>query len=1041
MRVGHSRSKVYACAITLLVLIISSCLQAQDKTSVVKGLVQDNNNNPVGGVSVTIRNTKNNFTSGVNADSAGVFSFSRIPSGGPYSFTFSALGYENQTLSGYTIKENIILSLVVKMKSVAATLTDVVVVGYGTMKKKDLTGSVSHVKMSDMQNKEGVSIADFLRGAVAGLNISRSASVTGAQSFEIRGATSIGASTQPLLVVDGMIFSGLLNDINPSDIEAIDVLKDASSTAIYGSRAAAGVILITTKQGKTEKPVISFDEKYSVSTLPEKQQAYDVDGYLNMRSDAMASLYTTHANQPEYYKDPRTLKNVDVQTWLKYDGAGVPANADPVEYWLLRLNLYPGEIANYKAGKSVDWVGGAFRPGVIQNYNASISGKTSNLNYYWSLGLLDNKGVVANDDYRNIRTRVNITSDITDFLQTGMRVNLSTTTQDNTAANYRNAYQVSPLGDMYDDKGHYKTYPNTDIMGQNPFDKTQYIGQNRNLDIIGSLFAKIKLPFNINYELDYNNRWGSNLTYVYKPSYTIDALLTNGSASRQDFRQYEWSLDNILRWDKTIGAHRISVLLLYNSARFSSTQTNANASNFSLSEVLNYHSLSLGATPSVNSNDQEDTRASGLIRLNYAYNVKYLVTASVRRDGYSAFGQANPWADFPSVALAWRMSKEDFFKNVKSINDMKLRLSYGMSGNSGIGRYTALSQLSNGTYVRDGQTIISLYPTSLSNKDLKWEQTTSLNAGFDISMFNSRLNATVDVYYMTTKNMLLARTLPTLTGFTSIMSNLGQLDNRGVELTINAVPAQNARFKWNTDFTFSLNRNKIVHLYGDMVDVVDANGKVTGQREVDDPTNGRYIGHALDEIYGYQVIGVWQVSEKTQAAKYGRVPGDYKTNDPNSDGKLEPLDYVWQGYTKPRFRFSMRNSFTINNCLDISFLIRSNLGYMKTLDNDATSSGYADRTAQAVYPYWTPENQSNTWGRLGFQKTGNIYNSASFLRIDDLSIGYRFNPKILSKAKIRNARIYLNIDNVWSFDKSQYWDIETGAPTPTIFTTGISLSL
>jgi hypothetical protein len=455
-------------------------------------------------------------------------------------------------------------------------------------------------------------------------------------------------------------------------------------------------------------------------------------------------------------------------------------NADPVEYWLLRLNLYPGEIANYKAGKSVDWVGGVFRPGVIQNYNASISGKTSNLNYYWSLGLLDNKGVVANDDYRNIRTRVNITSDITDFLQTGMRVNLSTTTQDNTAANYRNAYQVSPLGDMYDDKGHYKTYPNTDIMGQNPFDKTQYIGQNRNLDIIGSLFAKIKLPFNINYELDYNNRWGSNLTYVYKPSYTIDALLTNGSASRQDFRQYEWSLDNILRWDKTIGAHRISVLLLYNSARFSSTQTNANASNFSLSEVLNYHSLSLGATPSVNSNDQEDTRASGLIRLNYAYNDKYLVTASVRRDGYSAFGQANPWADFPSVALAWRMSKEDFFKNVKSINDMKLRLSYGMSGNSGIGRYTALSQLSNGTYVRDGQTIISLYPTSLSNKDLKWEQTTSLNAGFDISMFNSRLNATVDVYYMTTKNMLLARTLPTLTGLrvsclTSASSITGEL--------------------------------------------------------------------------------------------------------------------------------------------------------------------------------------------------------------------------------------------------------------------------
>ncbi|MDB5232404.1 MAG: TonB-linked outer membrane protein SusC/RagA family [Chitinophagaceae bacterium] len=1043
MKVDQPRSKVRCYAVSFLMLILSStCLHAQERTSLVKGLVQDYNNNPVSGVSVIIRNTKNNFSSGVNADSSGIFSFSRIPSGGPYSFTFSAVGYESQTLSGYTIKEDILLSLVVKMKPVTATLNEVLVVGYGTMRKKDVTGSVSHVKMSDMQNKEAVSIADYLRGSVAGLNISRSSSVTGAQSFEIRGATSIGASTQPLIVVDGMIFSGLLNDINPSDIEAIDVLKDASSTAIYGSRAAAGVILLTTKQGKTEKPVINFDERYGVSSLLKKEKAYDVNGYFNMRSDAMASLYTSHANQPEYYKDPRTLQSVDVQTWLKYDGAGVPANADPMEYWLLRLNLYPGEIANYKAGKSVDWVNSVFRPGTMQDYNASISGKTSNLNYYWSLGMLDNKGIITNDDYRNIRTRVNITSDITSYLQTGMRINLSSTTQDNTAANYRNAYQVSPLGDLYDDKGHYRTYPNTDIMGQNPFDKTQYIGQNRNMDIIGSLFTKIKLPFNINYELDFNNRWGSSLIYVYKPSYTIDALLTNGSASRQDFRQYDWSLDNILRWDKTFAArHRINVLLLYNSSRFKSQQTNANATNFTLSEALNFHNLSLGATPSVNSDDQQDTRASALARINYAYDDKYLLTASFRRDGYSAFGQANPWADFPSVAIAWRMSRERFMKSARVINDMKLRLSYGVSGNSGIGRYTALSQLTNGNYVRDGQTIISLYPTSLSNKDLKWEETSSLNAGLDISMFNNRINATIDLYSMTTKNMLLARTLPTLTGFTSVMSNLGQLDNKGAELTINAVPVQNAMLKWNIDFNFSLNRNKIMHLYGDMINVTDSTGKIIGTREVDDPTNGRYIGHALDEIYGYQVIGVWQTSEKVLAAKYGRVPGDYKTNDPNNDGKLEPLDYMWQGYTKPRFRFSMRNSFTINNSLDISFLARANIGYKKVLDNNAISSGYADRVSQAVYPYWTPVNQSNTWARLGFGKTGNIYTNASFLRIDDFSIGYRFSQQLLSKLKIRSARIYLNIDNVWSLDKSLYWDIETGAPTPTTFTTGISISL
>jgi len=1015
---------------------------AQERTSLVKGIIQDYDNNAVSGVSVVMRNTKNNFTAGVIADSSGVFTFSRIPSGGPYSFTFSAVGYESQTLSGYTIKEDIVLSLVVKMKSVTSTLNDVVVVGYGISKKKDLTGSVSHIKMSDMHNKEALSVADYLRGSVAGLNISRSSSVTGAQSFEIRGATSIGASTEPLIVVDGMIFSGLLNDINPSDIETIDVLKDASSTAIYGSRAAAGVILLTTKQGKTEKPVINFDEKLGVSSLLHKETAYDVAGYLNMRSDAMASLYTTHAAQPEYYKDPRTLKKVDVQTWLKYDGAGVPANADPMEYWLLRLNLYPGEIANYKAGKSVDWVNNVFRTGILKDYNASISGKTGNLNYYWSLGMLDNKGVIYNDDYRNIRTRVNITSDITSYLQTGMRINLSTTNQDNTPANWKTAYQVSPLGDTYDDKGHYKTYPNTDIMGQNPFDKTQYIGENRNLDIIGSLFAKVKLPFNLNYELDFNNRWGSSLNYVYKPSYTIDALLTNGSASRQDFKQYDWSLDNILRWDKTIaGKHKINVLLLYNASKYRSEQTNANATNFTLSEVLSYHNLSLGSTPIVNSDDQQDTRASGLARLNYSFDDRFLLTASIRRDGYSAFGQANPLADFPSVAVAWRASNEKFMRNANWINDMKFRLSYGVSGNSGIGRYTALSQLTNGNYVRDGQTIISLYPTSLANKDLKWEQTASLNGGLDLSMFQSRINATLDVYYMTTKNMLLARTLPTLTGFTSIMSNLGQLDNRGVELTINAVAIKNATLKWNVDFNFSLNRNKIVHLYGDMVDVVDTSGKVIGRREVDDPTNGRYIGHALDEIYGYQITGVWQTSEKDLAAKYGRLPGDYKTNDPNKDNKLEPLDYIWQGYTKPRFRLNLRNSFTLYNALDISFLMRANVGNKKLLDNNAISSGYADRVSQGVYPYWTADNSSNTWARLGFGKTGNIYTSASFLRIDDFSVGYRVSQRLLKKLKLNGARIYINIDNVYSFDKSLYWDIETGAPTPTVFTTGINLSL
>ncbi|WP_299590427.1 SusC/RagA family TonB-linked outer membrane protein [Mucilaginibacter sp.] len=997
----------------------------------ISGKVTDEKGETLPGVTIRLKDGSRTSI----ADANGNYSI-LIPDGKGI-LVYSFVGYMTQEIA-----VNNRTKIDIQLQSKPAALNEIIVVGYGTQKKSDLTGAVSHINMSQLQNKEALSIADYLRGSIAGLNISRSSSVTGAQSFEVRGATSIGASTQPLIVVDGMIFQGLLNDINPEDIETIDVLKDASSTAIYGSRAAAGVIILTTKKGKTDKPTINFDVKSGVSALLTKEKAYGVDDYLNMRADAMESKYATHATQREYYKDPRALKSVDLQTWLKYDGTGVPANANPMDYWLLRLNLYPGEIANYNAGKSINWVNKVFRNGTMHDYNASISGKTSNLNYYWSLGLLDNAGVVYNDNYRNVRTRINITADVTSYLQTGARVNFSSTRQDDTPAEWQLAYTNSPLGDLYDANGHYNNYPNTDIIGRNPFDKTQYNGEKRNQNIIGSLFAKVKLPFNIGYEMDYNNHWGNKSTYTYKPNYTIAALLTNGSASREEFQQYDWSVDHILHWEQTIAQkHKVNVLLLYNTAKYSSRQTDANATNFNISQALTFHDISLGGTPNVNSDDESDTRASILARLNYTYNDKYLLTASIRRDGYSAFGQSNPWANFPSLAVAWKVSEEGFMKPIDWISETKVRVSYGLSGNSGIGRYTALSQLTNGTYVRDGQTTISLYPTNMANTDLKWEQTASLNFGLDMGFFRNRITATLDMYLMTTKNLLLARTLPTLTGYTSVISNLGQLDNRGLELTIGAGLIQKPRFKWNTNFTFSFNRNKIVHLYGDKKDVLDANGNVIGQVEVDDPTNGRYIGHSLDEIYGYQIVGVWQTAEKDKAAKYGRVPGDYKTFDSNDDNKLEPLDYVWQGYTKPRFRFSQRHSLTLYNAVDISFLLSANLGNKKILDNDAINSGYSDRVSQLVKPYWTPDNQLNNWARLGYSKTGDIYTNAGFLRMDDFSIAYRFNPKLLKKAQIQNARIFLNADNVWSIDKSQYWDIETGAPTPFTLTAGISLTL
>ena len=289
--------------------------------------------------------------------------------------------------------------------------------------------------------------------------------------------------------------------------------------------------------------------------------------------------------------------------------------------------------------------------------------------------------------------------------------------------------------------------------------------------------------------------------------------------------------------------------------------------------------------------------------------------------------------------------------------------------------------------------------------------------------------------------MLLPRALPTLSGYTSITANMGQLDNKGLEATINSVNIKRDNLNWTTSFTFSLNRNKIIHLYGDYVDVLDENGKVIGTKEADDPTNGRYIGHALDEIYGYKVIGIWQEAEAAQALTFGRLPGDYKTQDTDPNGKLEPKDYVWQGNTKPLYRLSMRNNFNIYKAIDVSFLMRANIGQKKAFNyND---SGYSDRVSQMVFPYWTPENKSNEWGRLGFQKTGTIYKDASFLRIDDCSVGYNLPKNLLKRVHVNAARVYFNVDNIGSFDNSEWliWDPETANPTPCTFSFGLSLSM
>jgi TonB-dependent starch-binding outer membrane protein SusC len=1018
---------ILVCA-ALSFLSIRNAAAAEPSPWSVTGKVVDQAGEPVIGAVLTEKDGKG--TAVVDLD--GNFTINVASSNA--TLAVSALGYDNLTVG---VAGRSRLEIVLSEKSFS--IDEVVVVGYGTQKKKDLTGSVVQVDMKTMEDKEAITVADYLRGAVAGLNISRSSSASGQSSFEIRGQTSLGTSTQPLLVVDGSIFSGSLNDINPNDIASVSVMKDASSAAVYGASAANGVIILTTKRGEGDKPRITFSAKTSIAALYNKPESYDVDGYLSMRADYLVGNSNINLTSPEYYTNPYKLSTVSLDQWMSYTDAG--QYADPTEVWLSRLALKPNEKSNYYNYKSVDWVDEVFRTGVLQDYNVGLSGRSKNIDYYWSVGYMDNKSIIVGDTYNNIRSHLNLSTHVTDYLEVGVRANLSLRKDDNQDVKWAAAYTNSPLGDMYNEDGTYTIYPNGENMAKNPFETTQREIYSRRTNLQATTFAKLTLPFGFTFESNYTNHWRYTESNSYIPAYTLDGADENGRATRSFSKQYEWSLENILHWQKTFGNHSFDLTLMQSSAKWMQNSTTAKASGFSTTEALTWHALSLADVYSASSSDEEDTKASYMARLNYSLMGKYLASFTFRRDGYSAFGQDNPWGNFPAVALAWRISEEKFLKGNPVVSNLKLRASYGKNGNSNIGRYTALASLASGYYLNQDKTsVVTTYPSSMGNSTLQWEETLTTNVGLDLGFFDDRINLALEYYNMTTSNMLMDRALPTLTGYTKVKSNLGEVVNKGFELTLNTTNISNSKMKWTTDFIFSLNRNKITHLYGDMVDVYDDEGNVIGQKEADDPTNGWYIGHAIDEIYGYKLIGIWQMDEAAEAAAVGRTPGDYKTYLAEGSTSYSSADYVWQGYRNPRYRMSMNNSFRFNCGLSLSFLLRSEFGHKKSC-NELNVGGYGDRISQMKFPYWTQENQSDEWGKLGAAQTGNIYKNASFLRIENVSLSYRLPSRWLKKAGIQETKLSFNVDNAYCFNSWLYFDVETKTPIPTTYTVGLSLTL
>lgn len=1002
---------------------------AQQSRKNVTGIITDQQGEPIIGANIVEKGT----TNGTVTDIDGNFTLSVDNNA---VLLISYIGYLTQEI--ITTGRNVVN---VVLEEDTQALDELVVIGYGAVRKKDLTGAVAQVKTEQYGTQQSTNLLDFLNGTVAGFNANIGTSASGSSSMEIRGPASLSANNTPLIVLDGVIFNGAINDINPRDIETIDILKDASSAAVYGSRSAAGVVIINTKRGKGDKMSINFSAQLGLTDYTKKLIPNDVEGYIQRRQDFQERA---NPSKPEgYYRNPNNLPDgISLDTWQNYDAS---YSSNPVETWMNRLTLRDIEQKNYLNGNSYDWFDAVTSPGLRQNYDVNISGGIGKTQYYWSLGYTNNEGYLLGDEYKTIRSRINADTKINDFLTVGINTQFANNDKSAVAVGLWNAIAQSPLATPYDEDGNLKWYPHDDSgIEANPFLNNAYRDK---LNIINNLFAnmyaELQLPFGFSYKVSFINRYEWEKNYYFDPTNLPQGDRVGGIAERRNISLYEWQIDNILSWKKTFGIHDFYATFLYNAEKKQTWEDVATNQGFSISERLSYHQLGAGSSPTINNNDTYSTGTAIMGRLNYTLMNRYLLTLSIRRDGYSAFGINNPYATFPSGALAWTLSEESFF-NVNWVDHLKIRMSYGLNGNRDIGIYSALSQLGTTKYISNGTYLSGIYSNSMANNYLKWEKTKALNIGLDFSLLNNHLSGTIDYYDMATNDLLLTRSLPTIIGYNSVMSNMGELANKGFELTLNSRNIEKTDFTWNSTFTLSLNRNKIRYLYGEMENILDENGNIIGTKEADDITNGWFIGQAIDRIWDYKFLGIYQLGEEELASSFGKAPGDTKLLDVDGNGVSTQEDKIFQGYTRPRFRLGLRNDFTFLKDFQFSFFLRADLGHYDKNNLLMHTSQIDDRRNAYALPYWTPENPTNKTTRLNTANTPSftIYESRGFLRLQDVSLSYNLPAKLLELFEVEGCRVYLSSRNLLTFSKWSGWDPESGnTPMPRIFTFGIDVTL
>ncbi len=958
------------------------------KRVMVTGKVTDNTGEPMIGVNILIEGTD----IGTVTDLDGTFTLD-VPDNAT-TLIFSYTGYKSQKI---TIGDQ--TSFAITMEENISSLDEIVVIGYGTAKVRDVTGSVESVDLEAIDQQPNVSIMQGIAGAVPGLNVGQVDRAGENPSISIRGQTSLSGELAPLIVVDGIIYRGNLIDINPSDIKSIEVLKDASATAIYGSQASNGVILLTSKTGgnKAGKPVINFSSQMSISEPSHELRAQGPDAFI------------------------KKVEESDIQ-----QSRLAPDYLQPNPDWAQTTNFKTNhEINQFEAGNSFDWYDHVTRDNpFLMKHNLSMSNSNEFSNYFASIGYTKQDGNLRDEYFSRVNGRINLGTKVTNWLKIDLQSFLSISSYG--PETYSNSDRfIEPYATPWDADRELVERPYGNPI--NPLIEDDAEVEDKRLNLNGIFTSTVDLPVRgLSYQFRFGNNYQSNVDNVFQPH----GFSFQGFGSKRDQVQNSWSADNILTYSRAFGDnHELDVTLLYGVEERNLRYTEAQGANF-VKSVLGFNSLQVAAADQqkVFSGGWKESSLYNMGRISYRFMDRYLVTGTVRRDGFSGFSKENKFGIFPSVALGWIISEEPFFQRAPEwLSWLKLRASYGATGNRTIGRYQILAEVDGepGYVTADGTSLFAQWISALESPNLKWEKTIGINLGVDFRLMEGRFSGSINYYNSNTSDLLYEVDIPALNRFDVFPDNLGEIHNKGLEITFSSVNIRAQDFKWSTDISFSRNRNKINTLLGFDVD---------GDGQEDDLTSeGLFIGQSLGAIYDYTTDGFWQLSDEIPS---GYEFGSYKVVDLNSDGKWNGDDRSIIGNRLPAYRLGVNSVMTLKNWTFRFFINSVQGGKSRYLGEDnlySLSIFNTETHFNQAFPeglnYWTPENPTDTrYQRPGIKGAngirGNRYTQRNFVRLRDASLSYSLGAETLKS--IESLRVTLSGRNLFTMTDWPGWDPETG---------------